>query len=802
MDASFTADQATGTPGMLPNWCNGAKQMVGTSLGPARVWFTLGQGILNKIYYPRVDIPQVRDLGFIISDGEDFWQELKQLPDCRVECAEAGVPAVTVTHRHPHFTFTQRITLEPNRDVLLVEISLQGDANLRPYVLLTPHLGGTGRDNCAEVARFRTRRVLWAWQGPFGLALAAVDAQQQDVLGKCSAGYSGTSDGWQTFNRHGRMDECYPQAGPGTVALTGELPRYAVLALGFGSSHEAAATLAVSALLQPFEDIWQQQISAWRDWQQTCQLPEPANTPSIPEPLANLVKTSAMVLRTHYDQTFRGALIASLSIPWGESQEERPGYHLVWPRDLVECAGALLALGCEVEAREVLRYLMATQREDGSWYQNQWLGGKPYWQGIQLDQVAFPVLLAGTLADRNALDGIEVGTMVQQALGFIAANGPISPQDRWEEDSGVNTFTLAVCIAALVSGARFLPVADEGFALDLADFWNVQLDNWAAVRDTEFAHAHGVDAYYPRIMPDEVLTDDTALVRAMPIKNHLIDPGLPPTEQIGVDFLQLVRYGLRSPDDPLIRDTVKLVDELLAVDLSQGPCWYRYTGDGYGEHTDGQAYDGNGLGRLWPLLTGERGHYELIRGMDALPYLSAMANMSDGCGMLPEQVWDAEDIPQRSLKRGRATGSAMPLAWAHAEYIKLACSILAGKPVDRPEPVWARYQGIRPDPEVWFWSPQAPLRTLQIGKRLGFCLPVATVIHWRTDTGDEQTLATRPLGMNVHIARLPQLDAKVQQMTFRLEGHGLPETGYSTDFIVNGNQTHNVAAFDGQTNRA
>ena len=779
MNATFTADHAPGSPGILPNWCNGAKQMVGTSLGHARVWFTIGQGILNEIYYPRVDIPQVRDLGFIISDGQGFWQELKRLEDYTVECAEAGVPAVTITHRHPHFTFTQRITLEPNRDVLLVEIDLQGDHNLRPYVLLAPRLGGTGRDNHAEASHFNARRVLWAWQGPFGLALAAVDAQQQEALGQCSAGYSGASDGWQIFNRHGCLDECYREAGPGTVALTGELPRYAVLALGFGSSQEAAATLAVSALLQPFASVWWQQIGQWLEWQQQCRLPTPTGAARIPEPLLDLVKTSAMVLRTHHDQTFRGALVASLSIPWGETLEERPGYHLVWPRDLVECAGALLALGCEGEARDILRYLMATQREDGSWFQNQWLGGKPYWTGVQLDQVAFPVLLAGTLAERNALDGIEVGAMAQRAMGFIAAHGPVSPQDRWEEDSGVNTFTLAVCIAALVSGARFLPVADEGFALELADYWNAQLDNWAAVRNTEFARRYGVDAYYPRIMPAAVLTDDAALRRAMPIKNHLTDPGLPPTEQIGGDFLQLVRYGLRDPHDPLIRNTLKLVDELLEVDLPQGPCWYRYTSDGYGEHADGQAYDGNGIGRLWPLLSGERGHYELVRGMDALPFLYAMAGMSDGCGMLPEQVWDTESIPERGLTFGKATGSAMPLAWAHAEYIKLACSILLGRPVDRPEAVWARYQGIRPDPEVWFWTPQAPLRTLPAGKRLGICLPSAASIHWRKDSGEEQTLATRPLAMGVHVARLPKMAATAREMVFRLEGYGSSTTTYS-----------------------
>ena len=770
-----SAVEAPGAPGMLPNWCNGAKQMVGTSLGPARVWFTVGQGILNEIYYPRVDIPQVRDLGFIVADGKGFWQEVKRMEDCRVECAAAGIPALTVVHRHPRFTLTQRIVPEPNRDVLLVELTLEGDETLTPYALLAPHLGDTGRNNRAETSFYRGRRVLWADQGPFGLALAAADARQADAFGACSAGYSGASDGWQDFHSNGRMRWRYQSAGPGNVALTGALPRRAILALGFGSSRKAAATLAVSALFQPFELIWQQQIDDWRSWHGNCRLPQPqGSVDRIPAALAERVKVSAMVLRTHHDQTFRGALVASLSVPWGESSEERPGYHLVWPRDLVECAGALLALGSEVEAREILRYLMATQREDGSWYQNQWLGGKPYWSGIQLDQVAFPVLLAGTLADREALDGIEVADMASRALGFIARNGPASPQDRWEENSGVNTFTMAVCIAALVSGSRFLPSADEAFALELADYWNQRLEDWTAVRGTEFARRHGISGYYLRVMPSSALSDNTVLARALPIKNRRSDPGLRATEQIGVDFLQLVRYGLREYNDPLVRDTLKLVDELLRVELDQGPCWYRYTGDGYGEHADGRAYDGTGHGRLWPLLSGERGHYELLAGGQPLALLAAMAAMGTDSGMLPEQVWDSAAVAQRGLERGRATGSAMPLAWAHAEYVKLACSILEGRPVDRPEPLWARYRGRRPEVYLWYWSPQAPIRAMPAGMRLGFCLADAATVSWRVDGGEEQSLSTRELGMGVHVLRLPAVkDASV--LEFRLSGKG--ETG-------------------------
>jgi len=781
----FAADDAPGGPGMEPSWCTGAKQLVGTTLGPSRVWFTVGDGIVNEVYYPRVDIPQVRDLGFIVADGNGFWVEVKRLHARELRAAGPGVPAVTILHRHARFTLTQRIVPEPNRDVLLLDVSLEGDATLQLYVLLAPRMGGSGRANLAEVATHEGRRVLRARQGPFGLALLAVDARQADAFGVCSAGYSGSTDGWQDFDRHGALRLRYRRAGPGNVALTGRLSRRAVLALGLATSPEAATTLALSSLLQPFEGVWKQQIEDWLGWHRRSCAPRRLSNPDrLPDALREQLDISAMVLRTHQDLTFRGALVASLSVPWGQTAQERPGYHLVWPRDLVECAGALLALGADVEAREILRYLIATQRQDGSWYQNQWLGGRPYWVGVQLDQVAFPVLLAGTLADRDALDGIEVTDMVTRALSFIARQGPISPQDRWEENAGVNAFTLSVCIAALVSGARFLTAGAEAFALELADYWNARLDDWTAVFDTPLAQRYAVRGYYLRIAPPAALSDAAAVARVMPIKNRADDPGLAAAEQIGVDFLQLVRYGLRAADDPLVLDTLKIVDACLRVDLPQGPCWYRYTGDGYGEHDDGSAYDGTGRGRLWPLLTGERGHYELVRGRDAMPYLKALAALAGEGGMLPEQVWDADAIPESELARGKPTGSAMPLAWAHAEYIKLAYSLLEGKPVDRPEPLWARYHGHRPQARVWYWSAQTPIREMHRTALLGFSLPQPVTIDWRFDQGAWQSIATRDAGLGVHVARLPPAPASATHIECRLPGEaGEPPVIYRLALI-------------------
>lgn len=748
-----TTPIAPGAPGLAPTWCSSDKDLVGTAMGPARLWFTLGHGIVNEVYHPRIDIPQIRDLGFIVADGAGFWVEVKRLDDRAVSTPDPGIPLPSVRHRHPRFTLSLRVCPDPDRDVLRLAVELEGDPGLRPYVLLAPHLGGTGLGNRAWVDAHRGRRVLWAEQGPFGLALLAVDDAYRDVFGDGSAGYVGVSDGWRDFASHGRMTWRYPEAGPGNVALLGALPRRAQLALGLSTSREAAATLALASLAEPFEALYEGQARAWREWHAARETRCPP--PDLPAELADQLRLSAQVLKSHDDKTFTGAMVASLSVPWGNHGEERGGYHLVWPRDLAECAQALLALGSVAEARAVLTYLIATQHPDGHWHQNQWLGGKPYWTGLQLDESAFPVLLAASLAEAGVLAGTPVTDMVRRALGFLIREGPASPQDRWEEDAGVNPFTVAVAIAALVAGAECLPEGERALPLTVADFWNARLEDWCVARDTPLGAAHGVPAYYVRQAPTDVLASPGALHRALPIKNLDHDPNLPAAEQIGLEFLQLVRLGLRAADDALIRDSVKLADALLASDTPSGRVWHRYSNDGYGEDDTGDAFDGTGHGRGWPLLVGERGHYALAAGEDVLPYLRAMNAMAGAGGLIPEQVWDSAPLPERGLYPGRPSGSAMPLAWAHAEFVMLSVSRAQGHSSDRPQAVWRRYAGRRPDPDVWVWTPGAAIASLAAGKDLLLVLPRPALLHygfdgWRAvaEQGSED------MGLGLHAARI------------------------------------------------
>jgi glucoamylase len=737
-----------------PVWSTARKSCVGTALGTSKLWFTTGSGIITEVFYPRIDIPQVRDLGFIIADDQGFWQELKTLPEPALELDDPQVPLPIIRHHHARFDFTIKVCADPDRDVLLIDFQLEGDSSLRPYLLCSARLGEDAENNRAWVGNWEGRKVLWAEQGPFGLALACRNAAGYAALERCSVGEVGASDLWQDFHEHGRMLWEYGEAGPGEVALAGQMPRQGTLALGLGSSKEAAATNAWSALANGFQATSSSYTDLWQAWHKKH--PRPRNFASkLPNTAKTLYARSKNILKVHEDRTFPGALVASLSVPWGEASTSRGGYHLVWSRDLVESAGALVAMGATQEARQVLTYLISTQQTDGHWLQNQWLGGKPFWQGVQLDETGFPVLLAALLRQHDTLEDIAVTDMVQRALHFIAHEGPVTGQDRWEEDGGVNTFTLAVAIAALVEGAELMGGKTAECALMLADYWNARLEDWTFVKDTDLARQYQVPGYFVRITPEDVLVQDGAKDEWVLIKNRAHDPHLPASEQVANDFLQLVRYGLRSAADPHIVASVRVMDALLKTDTPSGPVWHRYNGDGYGEHQDGSPFDGTGIGRGWPLLVGERGHYALAAGESALPYIEAMAAMTGKGGLLPEQIWEADPIPEKGLEPGHPSGSAMPLVWAHGEYIKLCHSFIKGEPVDRPAATWKRYQGKKPDIDYRLWRLRQRPRQLPAGQELRVLLRAPFTVHWGINGWqDVQDLHSEDWELG-HVAILP-----------------------------------------------
>ena len=332
----------------------------------------------------------------------------------------------------------------------------------------------------------------------------------------------------------------------------------------------------------------------------------------------NLYRVSTAVVRAHEAFNFPGGIIASLSIPWGfnKGDNDLGGYHLVWPRDLVESAGGLLAAGGGEEVRRVLCYLQATQEADGHWAQNMWLDGSPYWNGIQMDETALPILLLDLARREGALaaaDGDRFWPMAREAAAYLVRNGPVSPQDRWEEDPGYSPFTVAAEIAALLAAADLAELQHEPsiatYLRETADVWYASIDRWMYVTGTDWCREFQVAGYYVRIAPVETEEGVSRMQQSIPVKN--VGPGQGESlacHLVSPDALALVRFGLRAADDPRILDTLKVIDALLKVETPQGPAWHRYNGDGYGEHEDGEPFDGTGIGRAWPLLTGERAH--------------------------------------------------------------------------------------------------------------------------------------------------------------------------------------------------
>ncbi|TAM53240.1 MAG: glucan 1,4-alpha-glucosidase [Paraburkholderia sp.] len=696
--AGDVSGAAPGWPGIAPTWTSSAKDLVTTALGSSRVWVAIGHGILNELYWPSAGEPQVRDLGFIVA-GPGGWHELKRIGRYRLSLPSPVVPLPRIVHEGDGYRLELDLSLDPLRDVVLVAFRLAGP-DVKLYALLAPHLGGSGLHNNARVAD-----GLVAWKDTVALHLAA------DCGFSCaSAGYVGYSDGWQDFAKHARMDWSFAQAMDGNVALMGELAACTgVLALGFAETPEGARTLARSSLAEGFDAVQRSCASRWLAWAGGIDIPE------APEQVRHQACLSAMVLKAHEGRTYPGALIASLSIPWGNTSDSTGGYHLVWTRDAVEAAFALLAIGCVQDARHMLEYLIATQRADGSWSQNSYPDGRPFWTGVQLDEVGFPVLLAARLAEDGAMGALIGWTdMIARAIGYTARNGPGSPQDRWEENAGISPFTLGIEIAALVCAADHLPAEESAYALSLADYWNERLDAWTYVENGPFSEAFGIDGYYVRIAAPLC---QGGLRGRIDIANRG-GGSAPAAALVGMECLYLARLGLRDASDRRILNTAKVIDGLLGVRTPHGTAYRRYNGDGYGEHENGAPFDGTGIGRLWPLLTGERAHLDLMQGIDPLPYLEMMTQMTGASGLIPEQVWDAEPIPERGLEPGKPTGSAMPLVWAHAEFLKLLIARQRGRPIELLSSVERRYRAQRPTASTWHWRQAQSFDELPAGRAL------------------------------------------------------------------------------------
>ena len=498
---------AFGGPGIEPRWTRGAKDGVGTAYSVASsVWYTLSGGVVSEVYYPTIDRPQIRDLQFLITDGATFFHDERRHLESRIFRPEPYALGYEIinTDRNGRYRLVKEVIADPRRSCMLMRTQLEGQPSLLPqlrlFVLLAPHLEVGGWNNTGNVAEAAGRMILTAHKGGIWLALGATIP-----FARCSCGYVGSTDGWQDLADNFQMDFEFDCAIAGNIALTGELDlsygRRFTVGLAFGDSLHRAVTTLFQSLGIPYEEN-QQRFNG--EWGRACERALPLD--GYADDAGQLYRASHNLLLSHEDKKFPGALIASVGIPWGESKgdEDLGGYHLVWTRDLVHAATGLLASGDPEAAVRALIYLACLQLPDGGFYQNFWINGEPYWRGVQLDEVAFPILLAWRLWQAGALTEFNPYPMVMKAAAYLISRGPVTPQERWEENSGLSPSTLASNIAALICAACLAhergDAATAEFLREYADFLETHIERWTVTRRGFLVR--GIARHYVRINPE------------------------------------------------------------------------------------------------------------------------------------------------------------------------------------------------------------------------------------------------------------------------------------------------------------
>lgn len=702
--AQATTDLAPGAPGKDAQWESAGKEGVGTSSSlESKVWFTLRNGVMTEVYYPTLDVPNVQMLQLIIVGGKVETESEDTIHHVEVLDRRALSFRQINTDKNGYYTITKTYITDPQRNTVLIDIQFDSRTANNVYVYYDPSLNNSGMHDSA----WTDGNTLFAVDGDKASALisssgfAYEDEPFRDALkpedrakGKeISNGYLGVSDGLTELKRNWNNSGFTPyvRAVDGNVVQVAALKGFkgssgikphCTLALGFGKTPNDALENARASLAKGFLHIQREYEVGWHKYVASLRHVRPKYRSQF--------NMAAMVLKALEDKTYRGAMIASPSIPWGggENANEQggSGYHAVWARDLYQVATAFYAMGDRAAAVRALNYLFTTQQKpDGSFPQNSWLDGRPAGGGLQMDEVAYPLILAYQLGRTDKETWLN---HVKPAADFIVRKGPITTQERWEEEAGYSPSTIAAEIAGLVCAAEIARRnVDEESAktyLATADEWARKVDRWTATTNGPY----GDKSYYIRISDDEDPNDGAQL--EINSNGGTYDE----REIVDAGFLELVRLGIKRARDPLILKSIAVVDELIKIKTPMGAAWYRYNHDAYGERADGGRYDARaGLGRLWTLLTGERGEYELARGYRKLARerLDAMMNFAGAGAMMPEQVWDKRDHPRPELRFGKGTGSATPLAWSMAQFIRLALNLQEGRNLDTPGIVAARY---------------------------------------------------------------------------------------------------------------
>lgn len=707
---SFAQTLAPGAPGKDAQWATAGKQGVGTSASlESKVWFTLAQGVMTEVYYPDVTVANVHLLQFIVVNPKTKKVETEQL-DAVHQIKVLRPDSLTFqqinTAKSGEWKITKTYTTDVERDSVLIDVKFEPkNKDLNLYVYYDPSLGNSGMGDYAQtkLGSSGDKTGHFFAQNADKVQIASVLTFTSDIDEQVNGFYQ-VNDGIEQLKQNGKIIKPALSAANGNVVQLAKIlkPARFTTVLSFGNGWGNAFQNNLISSQKGFAKALVEYEKQWADYIKTIRKVEPKYQSQF--------NMAAMQLKAHEDKTVRGANIASLSVPWGGGENANEnnigGYHLIWSRDLYQVATAFMALGDEPAAIRALNFLFKVQQKpDGSFPQNSYLDGKPFWGSLQLDEVAYPLILAHELGlhDKETYE-----KHVKKAADFIVKNGPSTPQERWEEEGGYSPSTIAAEIAGLVCAAEIARKNGDSQSAEIylktADEWAANVEKWTVTTNGKYSK----EPYYVRITqngkPDAGEKIELNNGAGFFDEREIVDAG----------FLELVRLGIKSPDDKIIQNSLKVIDEVIRVRTPNGDGFYRYNNDGYGEMDDGRRWnwDGKytGKGRLWALLSGERGQYELslykpngsmVDGLNwrdkAKKRLDAMLAFANDGLMIPEQIWDKKDAPKvdtqfvPDLKFGEGTGSATPLAWSMAQFIRLAVNLQEGRNLDTPKVVYDRY---------------------------------------------------------------------------------------------------------------
>ncbi|HUA70750.1 MAG TPA: glucodextranase DOMON-like domain-containing protein [Solirubrobacteraceae bacterium] len=730
------------------------KDCVGTARNTtSKVWFTVADGVLSDTYWPTIDATNVSTLQYLVTDGKTFTDlqtrdmTYKVVPDpTGMSCTVVASPKALGRD----YRIVTTYIADPARDAVLMRTTFEGPHGDQLYVRLDPLAGGTGGGgsqnaggNTAEIVgnnvpvAFNTNTTTNAVNRNYAVP-TYMALESSNGFSSASVGYAGAaSDGLTMLDTTHTLAGGYASAPNGHVTLTAEVPtgwhRSVTLALGFGQTQKAALAVARAS-------VWQDFGRAWRDYEQQwfrydAGLRRPARW--LGPAAVREYYESVNVVKASEDKTFTGAIAAGLASPWGQSVPAgnftggEPtyfgSYREEFSRDTYEAFAGLLVAG-DIRTAQAATYFLFDRQQlpDGSLPRNSLPNGKaaPDTGGLQLDETAYPILM--DWQSGLAGDSTLYKQHVIPAADFLVANGPSDGVERWEEQSGYSPSTIAAEIAGLTAAARIAKVNHDPEHARIyqatADYFARNIKSWTVTTDGPYG-----SNYFIRL--SKTGNPNAAISYSLNNGNNTQEPQ---QNIIDAGFLELVRLGILPANDPDVQASLKVVDDIIERQTPSGPGFYRYgydptqSTDGYGDcyvlpsgtnatgcSPSGKPWpspnpgttNGNiGTGHLWPVLSGERGEYEVAAGdfPFANKLLTSMGNMTSGQGLEPEQAWEDPDlapspygtdptIASIGFTDGKAAGSASPLTWAQSQYARLVLALSTGRNLETPSIVSDRY---------------------------------------------------------------------------------------------------------------